>query len=298
MNIQKVFILGLAAVILASCSESKPAAAETSSACLDRSISKVDVPSNAVFIGNSLIMGNGTFGVSASDISKDYFSIIKSTYEKLNPDYKAARVSGKMVEKTTDQKEARRFLAAEVAPTLSDSTDLVVIQLGDNFTTPDELTYMDRTVGDIYETVCTNAPHARVVWVGEWYSTEQKQNILKKMAEMNQAEFIDISDINIEDNQGRVGDIITYPDWHAQEIEYSEYTASGDTLEITFVERNKSYTVTLSDVNSYEDDEKNKKLKVISHQGIVTDTDVATHPNDKGFQLIAERILEGLNYGN
>jgi len=291
------FLLALVSLVFVSCSEINIVDAEASASCLERTVYDVDVPSNVVFIGNSLLFGNGTFGLSASDSTKDYFAHVDSAFRRLNPDYVNTRIMAKNIEKTLSDQKVRDALSTVVEPYISDSADLVIIQLGDNFSTRKEIEGMSTTVANIYESVCRSAPHARVVWVGEWYSTDAKQKALKKMAEKNNAEFIDISDIYSKSHQGKIGDVTTYPDYRKQTIKYTKYSVSGDSLTISFKKGDNSYKSTVV-VTSYNDNPEKHEIEIYGFQTIVDSKGKATHPNDEGFRLIAERILEGLGYGN
>lgn len=267
----------------------------TSRVCADRVIDKDNPPSEVAVLGNSLLMGNGGYGLSASDPTKDFFARLDSAFLKLNPDYVGKRIMAKQTERALNNDTLLKSISDNITPSLSSATDLVIIQLGDNISSDDEISRIKITVGSIMDSVCAAAPNAKVAWVGEWYSTGKKQRILKDMSNAFGIQFIDISDLNVKENQGHVGDVTTYPDSRVQTIKYKSYQVSGDTIRISFKEDGNVYESSVL-FEEYYDDAKDNRINIVGHQGIVTDAFAATHPNDEGFRKIAERILEDLGF--
>jgi len=292
-------LFGIFLLLLVACgddSSNSQVVLHTSKACADRVIDRNHPPSNVVVLGNSLLLGNGGFGLAASDSSKDYFSRVDSVFRGLNPDCVGKRVMAKHTENSLNNADLYSSITDNISPSLSDSNDLVIIQLGDNIDTGEEVDRMKITVAAIMDTVCSKAPNAKVVWVGEWYSNERKQKILRQMTEAYGIQFIDISDLNVEENQARVGDIIEYPDVRQQSIKYEEYHVYGeDTLFVAFKEDGKLYQTVIFILDHFDIPEW-KQLDYVGNMGIITDSFAATHPNDQGFKLIADRILDGLGF--
>lgn len=297
----KVILLIFLLLLLTACgndSFSEEVVMPSSRICADRIIDRANPPSNYVVMGNSLLLGNGRFGLAASDSSKDYFSRIDSVFRSLNPGCIGKRVMAKNTENSLSDKELFSAISANISPSLSDSNDLVIIQLGDNIDTGEEIQRMKKTVGAIMDSVCIRSPSAKVVWVGEWYSSDRKQKILRQMADAYGVQFIDISDLNVKENQAKVGDIVEYPDIRLQSVKYEDYHVYGekeDTLFISFKEDDQLYQTVIFIIDHYENPEK-KQLDFLGCMGIVTDSFAATHPNNQGFKLIADRILEDLGF--
>lgn len=284
-----VFLLA----ILEACTNSSSDAngVLTYATCSDRVIDSSNPPSHVAVLGNSLLLGSGSFGLAASDSTKDYFARIDSAFKRLNPDCVSNRVMSKHTENTTNDSDLFASISENIMPGLSDSNDLVIIQLGDNIDTDDEMDRLETTVGNIMDSVCTKAPNAKVVWVGEWYSTKRKQSTIEQLARMRGIQFIDISDLNVKDNQARVADIIQYPEVRTQSINYVEYHVYGiDTLFVAFEEDDSLYQTVVFIIDHFDIPEK-KQLDFVGNLGIITDSFAASHPSDKGFELIAQRIL-------
>ena len=78
-------------------------------------------------------------------------------------------------------------------------------------------------------------------------------------------------------------------------MKYESYKSDGDSLEITFSANNSPYTVKIK-VDDFSDDTETQTISWTGKQFIVNDAGTASHPNDKAFKQIAERILEALGY--
>ena len=55
---------------------------------------KFEMPDKALFIGNSLLLGNGAFGMNATDSTSDYHAVIQRKFLKANPAYTDTKLSG------------------------------------------------------------------------------------------------------------------------------------------------------------------------------------------------------------
>jgi len=267
----------------------------TSRICSDRVIDSLNPPSEVVVFGNSLVLGNGTFGLSASDSTQDFFFKVDSAFRHYNPDCATRRILAKQIENSVTDSVLGSGISENIVPYISSSTDLVIVQLGDNIDLAEEVDRMETTVSAVYDSICNKAKQAKVVWVGEWYWTEQKQNILREQADRYGAQFIDISDLYTVENQGRVGDVTAFSGSNVQSVEYESYSTSGDTLTITFLVSGERHTSTIV-VEDYKVDAEQKRITITGHQGLVVDEAVASHPGDLGFRLIAQRILSELGF--
>lgn len=285
----------LALLLLVACTDDNAGTEPITASCTcsNREINQLNPPSRVVFLGNSLLMGNLTFGLSASDSTKDYFYRLDSAFRSYNPDCISHRIMAKQLENSTEDSSLTKELAENILPWIGDTTDLIIIQLGDNFNTSQELQRMPETLETLYDAICTHAHNAKVVWVGEWYATDYKQRILRRMAYFYGAQFIDISDLNTSENQGKVGDVYSHSDKRVQCIHYENYSVSGDSITVSFMENNEIYqsTVQMTEYHDYVDE---GRIDIVGYQSIVTDEMAASHPNDEGFRLIAERILDSL----
>lgn len=175
----------------------------------DGSLSMVPVvPSKALFVGNSLLIGFG-FGMAASDSQHDYYYLVNQAISEQNAGYSVSKISGTNWEKATSIEEQNAFLENTLLPKLDEDLELVVIQLGDNVNTDEKLAIFAEGSRRLLEYVRTNCPKARVVWVGAWYQTDAKQEQMKEACEQTGCTFIDIRHLATADNKNSVGNTYT-----------------------------------------------------------------------------------------
>jgi len=252
------------------------------------------VPGYSLFWGNSLLLGYQQFGMSASAVNKDYYWQVENYFKTHDIPFDGHRVTG-IFENMASLEEQEAFLEERIYPHLSDSTGLVVIQLGDNVDTDEELAIMEESVSHVMETVRAKAPNAHVFWVGEWYSSKFKQELLIRTAEENGVNFVDISDLNTPENQARVGQVIVYPEEREFQMAYDSIEVKDSLLTVNFTWSDTSYTSTVK-VSSYKDVPEQKQITWVGVEYIVPDSFVASHPNDKAFAEIYKRIMAALGY--
>lgn len=251
------------------------------------------VPGKAVFMGNSLLLGYGLFGMDASSIDKDYFYRVRQFFEQNEIPLEVNRVASTF-ESMKSIEEQTSYLEENLYPLLSDSTDLIVLQLGDNMDLGRDLD-MEESVSHLMENVCLRAPNARVLWVGMWYSSLVKLALIKRLAAEYGITFVDISDLNAEGYRGYVGQVIEFSQVGEFKVNYETYSADDDTLSVTFKVEGVSYTSSVV-VESYVDNPEDRELTWIGREFIVANYFVASHPNDAAFAEIASRILGALGY--
>lgn len=198
------------------------------------------VPSKALFIGNSLLLGFGTFGMAASDSKHDYYYLVNEAITEKKSNYTASRMSGTTWEGATTAEAQEAFMNGTLLPKLSEDLELVIVQLGDNVNSDEKKAVFAEGSRNLLEFIRSNAPKARVAWVGAWYQTDEKQEQMIESCKKTGSTFVNIRDIVSSATKNAIG-------------------------------------------NTYTDD--NGVVHTIDNAG------VASHPNDKGFRLIANRIL-------
>lgn len=252
------------------------------------------VPGYSLFWGNSLLLGYQDFGMSASAADKDYYWQIEDYFIKNKIDFTGNRVTGSFENMTTLEAQ-EQFLKDNIYPHLEKNPGLIVIQLGDNIDENEEFFIMEESISHVMERICSMADSARVLWVGEWYSTPLKQFLLKRLADDYGITFVDISDLNTSDNQARLGDVNVYPFEREFSLKYDSYEVNGDSLTIRFYSEDSLYASIIK-ISSYEDDSENKRITWTGKEFITADVFVASHPNDKAFKEISKRIMAALGY--
>ena len=177
------------------------------------------VPDKALFIGNSLLVGFGSFGMCASDSNHDYYHYVTAAMHSLNPDFTSDKAVGIPLEKATSDEE-QDAAYAEIAGKISDDLDFIMMQLSDNTNNDASIAYL--TAGGakrLLEKLHADAPDAYIVWAAAWYSSEEKLDAIKQACEDTGCMFIDFSDLYTDENKSAVGNTITYNDGSQSTVE-------------------------------------------------------------------------------
>ena len=179
------------------------------------------IPNKVLFIGNSLLLGHGTFGMCAKDGKNDYYYHVKEYLKRYNSDVICDKLLGAPWEQTETQVGIDSWIDNNIN-NKENNYDLVIVQLGDNVNNEIRNELFKTTCKQLLEAIRNKMNRARVVWVGEWYYTAQRQNIIAKSCAETGSTFIDITDLTTKENQGALGDIITRDDGTTFEV-----TSSG-----------------------------------------------------------------------
>ena len=256
-------------------------------------------PKHSLFIGNSLLLGNEEFGMNATNKTKDYFNIVKNRIvEEVYNNYTFKRIFGVAFEGATQLEDSNNWINNTLLPELSPKLDLVVIQLGDNVNTSEKKIIFKNSCISLISNIKRIAPKATIAWVYGWYEDNDNKTVIQNAIKQYGGVYIEIGDINISTNQSKIGTVITYDTVKSQSITYDtlEITSSNQ-LKITFTVDSNQYTSSIN-VNSYNNNSRTKTVSWEGYEKITVDSGIASHPNDSGFQAIAERIIEKLKYNS
>lgn len=169
-------------------------------------------PKKALFIGNSLLYGFGSFGMCASSAEHDYYYHVTSYLKAQEPSFTADRAFGVPLEKAEND-AAQDDAYNKIANKLSSDLELVVVQLSDNTNNDNSIAYLKNGGAKRLLTKLHAAcPKATIAWVAAWYSSQEKQEAIRQACEETGSVFVDISDLRTGENRGAVGNVITYPD--------------------------------------------------------------------------------------
>lgn len=183
------------------------------------------IPSKTLFIGNSLLLGNHhgdyAFGMCASNINNDYYYHITQYILNRKSNATFDKISGTAFESATTQNAVSDFLNNTLLPKLNNDLQLVIVQLGDNVNTSEKVTMFNSSCLQLLQFIRLHAPNSRVVFVGEWYSSAQRQTIISNACKNSGCQFVDISMLNTTENQSSIGTVITYPDGYTETVSSS-----------------------------------------------------------------------------
>ena len=243
------------------------------------------IPKKSLYIGNSLLLGFGTFGMAASDNQHDYFHYV-STKTGGTTD----RVGGSAYEGQTTVEGAQTWLDTTLQSHLSDDIDLVIVQLGDNVNTDQKRAIFPQTCPLILKYIREKCPKARVVWVGSWYSHELK-SVYESSCKTTGCEYIDITDIT---GPSAIGNIVTFPSdqSYTYDVDSFELNEAQKQVTLHFTRNEHKYTATIH-YTTYQSNA-GISITVNGKERVITETGVASHPGDDAMKKIADRIIKSL----
>ena len=172
-----------------------------------------NIPSKIVFIGNSLTFGMGDYGMCASGPCKDYFYYVQKAILEKNPAAKFSKIYGSKFEMSENEDYFEEWWSKEInAPTaktvknsFAPDTDLVIIQLSDNVNTPARAKGMECNIEKLIFNIKSIIPKARIIWVLGWFNRANSYAIISAACAKWNIPIVDISDLNIKENQAYSG---------------------------------------------------------------------------------------------
>ncbi len=171
-------------------------------------------PKNVVIIGNSLTYNTGEIGMNASDANHDYYHYVTEYIKSKNPDVKInPRTNVSPWEQADDNPptaEREKVFNDTIKPLLSADTDLVIIQLGDNVNNDVRESTLPNDAKELIQEIKGISPKATIFWIYGWFGDQEKvDKPIKEACEAENVQGIDISDLNIKENQGTMGSTFT-----------------------------------------------------------------------------------------
>ena len=246
------------------------------------------IPQTAAFFGNSLIAGFG-FGMAASRTDKDYYHLITSYITTLNGAFTATRNSGGGFESLTSSEAIEGVIQAAFLDVLTGNENLVVIQLGDNVNTPAKNAVFAESSLKLCQAVRNHCPNARVIWMGMWYGSTEKYTAIENACSSTGCTFVSLQDLISTSTRNEIGNLTERGTATRNLSNVSNVVENTPTnITVTFAVGGSSYETTL-DVTSYS-----YNVDTLTYVGdfeIISSAGVASHPNDEGFRLIANKFL-------
>lgn len=161
---------------------------------------------NVLVIGNSLTIERDGIGMAASDQYHDYYYLTKQRLAKKYKNLNMERISCIHWEENRIIRSRTDWIKDNLKEDLISNQDLVIFQLGDNCV-PTESFVPDVT--ELVNYIKTYSPNAKMLLVGMWFINEERLNLMPQLAQDLGLEFIDISDLVVDENKSHIGQEVT-----------------------------------------------------------------------------------------
>lgn len=168
----------------------------------NKSISEDGKYNNVLVIGNSITIERAGIGMAASDQYHDYYYLVKSKLQEQSKKLKMNRISSKDWEENRIISSRTNWINENLTEDLISNLDLVIFQLGDNFVPTEEL---ENSMLEMVNHIKSKSPNAKMLWLSMWFINEERLAIIPEIANKLDIEFIDISDLVVDENKSYIG---------------------------------------------------------------------------------------------
>ena len=135
------------------------------------------IPNKVLFVGNSLTLGMGSYGMCATDPQNDYVYHVTEFIKSKNPNVSVSRVHGGPFEQLEREEDfdylwnvCHKYTNKPMKDSFSDDVDLIIIQLGENTNTFHRNEILKANIDKFISGVKTKSPKARIVWVHGFFN--------------------------------------------------------------------------------------------------------------------------------
>lgn len=161
---------------------------------------------NVLVIGNSLTIERDGIGMAASDQYHDYYYLTKERLQEKYKNLNMNRISAIHWEENRIIKSRTDWINDNLKEDLVKDQDLVIFQLGDNCV-PTET--FESSVTELVNHVKKYSPDAKMLLVGMWFVNEERLSMMPQIAQNLGMEFVDISDLVVDENKSYIGAEVT-----------------------------------------------------------------------------------------
>ena len=183
------------------------------------------VPNNVQVFGNSLT-SYWYMALGATDDRHDWYAYVMDYIQKNNP----KAIIGKrnnvaQWEQINQVKNRQEAFEKLIKPQLSDDTDMVFLQLGDNVNNEERHKTFKEDIMKLFENIREVSPKAKIIFIGMWFcGWDDMIESVKEACEKYDGNFVDIRDLAKDPkNDAYIGEVCTLPDGSTKTI-----TTSGE----------------------------------------------------------------------
>lgn len=168
-------------------------------------VSASNIPTKALFIGNSLLNGFGNHGMASYSVNDDYYYYVTQYLLTLNENFTSSKLAGGDWEGATTQAQVNTFINNYLVNAMDNTTDTVFIQLGDNCNTTEKVEFIPTKFAMLISAIRSINPYVTIYWVASWYNSTAKQNLLTNACATYGIKYINIAPLNTSTNQAYIG---------------------------------------------------------------------------------------------
>ena len=178
-------------------------------------------PQKILFVGNSLLLGIlDQYGMCASSPKKDYAWLVRQEIRKHNPNCSFDKLQGSGFEHAESMeafenwfwKEKNVYTHRPAAESFTKDLTLILIQLTDNINTEKKIRNFEKSVDLFIQYIKERSPKAAILWIYGWYNRENTCARLTEACSRWKIVRIDISDLNVPENQASAGQMCEDPE--------------------------------------------------------------------------------------
>ena len=178
-------------------------------------------PQKILFVGNSLLLGVlNQYGMCASSPQKDYAWLVMQEIRKHNPNCAFEKLQGSGWEHAESMeafenwfwREENIYTHRPAAESFTKDLTLILIQLTDNVNTEKKIRNFEKTLDPFIRYIRELSPGAAILWIHGWYNRENTCDVLAEACNRWKIARIDISDLNVPENQAYAGQMCENPE--------------------------------------------------------------------------------------
>ncbi len=171
------------------------------------------VPSKVLFVGNSLLLGMGFYGMCATAPDKDYFHIVSEAIRAKNPDVEISRAHGARFEQLEDPELFDKLWSEDPNPhtgkpsceSFTPDLDLIIMQIVENVNSDIRYETFKETIDKFILNIKKSSPKARIVWVRSWWGSARRDAVVEDACRRHRIGCISISDLYSRKTIGHTG---------------------------------------------------------------------------------------------
>lgn len=150
---------------------------------------------NVLTIGNNIFLKDEQYDISESNESNeslDYYNLTKNRLQEIFHTVNMNYINGIDWEKAENSQKRMDWVNHNLLKQTVSNLDLVIFQLGDNYDFNNEF---ENDMHEMIQYIRKYSPGTEMIYIGMWFTNDEKDNKLPGICERTGMRFIDISDL-------------------------------------------------------------------------------------------------------